>query len=41
LVVHPKAKARLPQVKAFMGWLVGEAASHDAAMATMDNGARI
>jgi LysR family glycine cleavage system transcriptional activator len=40
-VVHPKAKARLPQVKAFIGWLVAEAASHDAAMATMDNGAGI
>jgi LysR family glycine cleavage system transcriptional activator len=40
-LVHPKAKARLPQVKAFIGWLVAEAASHDAAMATMDNGAGI
>ncbi len=40
-VVHPKAKGRLPQVKAFIGWLVAEAASHDAAMATMDNGAGI
>jgi LysR family glycine cleavage system transcriptional activator len=40
-VVHPKAKGRLPQVKAFVGWLVAEAASHDAAMATMDNGAGI
>ena len=40
-VVHPKAKARLPQVKAFVGWLRQEAASHDQAMATMDNGAGI
>ncbi len=40
-VVHPKAKGRLPQVKAFIGWLTAEAASHDAAMATMDNGAGI
>jgi LysR family glycine cleavage system transcriptional activator len=40
-VVHPKAKGRLPQVKAFVSWLVAEAASHEAAMATMDNGAGI
>ena len=40
-VVHPKAKGRLPQVKAFVGWLRQEAASHDQAMATMDNGAGI
>jgi LysR family glycine cleavage system transcriptional activator len=40
-VVHPKAKGRLPQVKAFVGWLTAEAASHDAAMASMDNGAGI
>ncbi len=40
-VVHPKLKGRLPQVKAFIGWLQTEAASHDEAMATMDNGAGI
>ncbi|MBV8593123.1 MAG: transcriptional regulator GcvA, partial [Caulobacteraceae bacterium] len=27
-VVHPKAKGRLPQVKAFVGWIAEEAASH-------------
>jgi LysR family glycine cleavage system transcriptional activator len=40
-VVHPKAKGRLPQVKAFVSWIAGEAAAHDAALATMDNGAGI
>jgi LysR family glycine cleavage system transcriptional activator len=40
-VVHPKAKARLPQVKAFVSWIQGEAAAHEAALATMDNGAGI
>jgi LysR family glycine cleavage system transcriptional activator len=40
-VVHPKAKARLPQVKAFVTWIQGEAAAHEAALATMDNGAGI
>jgi LysR family glycine cleavage system transcriptional activator len=40
-VVHPKAKGRLPQVKAFVAWIIGEAAAHDAALATMDNGAGI
>ena len=40
-VVHPKAKGRLPQVKAFVKWLEAEAASHEAAMLTMDNGAGI
>ena len=40
-VVHPKLKGRLPQVKAFIGWLQTEAATHDEAMATMDNGAGI
>jgi len=40
-VVHPKAKARLPQVKAFVSWITAEAAAHDQAMATLDNGAWI
>ncbi|HEX7760613.1 MAG TPA: transcriptional regulator GcvA [Caulobacteraceae bacterium] len=40
-VVHPKAKGRLPQVKAFVSWITGEAAMHEAALATMDNGAGI
>jgi LysR family glycine cleavage system transcriptional activator len=40
-VVHPKAKGRLPQVKAFVAWILAEAAAHDAALATMDNGAGI
>jgi LysR family glycine cleavage system transcriptional activator len=40
-VVHPKAKGRLPQVKAFVSWLQAEAAAHEAALLTMDNGAGI
>ena len=40
-VVHPKAKGRLPQVKAFVAWLAAEAAAHEAALATLDNGAGI
>jgi LysR family glycine cleavage system transcriptional activator len=40
-VVHPKAKGRLPQVKAFVNWISAEAAAHEAAMAAMDNGAGI
>jgi LysR family glycine cleavage system transcriptional activator len=40
-VVHPKAKGRLPQVKAFVSWILAEAAAHDAALATMNNGAGI
>jgi LysR family glycine cleavage system transcriptional activator len=40
-VVHPKAKARLPQVKAFVGWIQAEAAAHEAALSTMDNGSGI
>jgi LysR family glycine cleavage system transcriptional activator len=39
--VYPKAKGRLPQVKAFVSWLVGEAEAHDAFLRTMDNGAGI
>lgn len=40
-VVHPKAKGRLPQIKAFVKWLEAEAAAHEVAMRTMDNGAGI
>jgi len=40
-VVHPKAKGRLPQVKAFVAWIQGEAAAHDQAMASLNNGAWI
>lgn len=40
-VVHPKAKGRLPQVKAFVSWLVKEAQAHEAGLLTMDNGAGI
>ena len=37
-VVHPKAKGRLPQVKAFVKWMEAEAAEHEAVLRTMDNG---
>jgi LysR family glycine cleavage system transcriptional activator len=40
-VVHPKAKGRLPQVKAFTAWLRAEAAAHEAALQTLDVGAGI
>ena len=40
-VVHPKAKGRLPQVKAFVSWIIAEAAAHEAALASLDNGAGI
>jgi LysR family glycine cleavage system transcriptional activator len=40
-VVHPKAKGRLPQVKAFVAWILAEAQAHDLAMATLNNGAGI
>ena len=40
-VVHPKAKGRLPQVKAFVAWLMKEAEAHEAALRTLDNGAGI
>lgn len=39
--VYPKAKGRLPQVKAFVGWLAAEAEAHEATLRTMDNGAGI
>jgi LysR family transcriptional regulator, glycine cleavage system transcriptional activator len=40
-LLHPKAKGRLPQVKAFTTWILAEAAAHDAALAVLDNGAGI
>ena len=40
-VVHPKAKGRLPQVKAFVSWVTGEAAAHEAALLSIDNGGGI
>ena len=40
-LVHPKAKGRLPQVKAFTAWLNTEAQAHEAALRTIDNGAGI
>jgi LysR family glycine cleavage system transcriptional activator len=40
-LVHPKAKGRLPQVKAFIGWIEAEALAHEAALAAIDNGAGI
>jgi len=40
-LVHPKAKGRLPQVKAFISWIEAEAQAHEAAMAAIDHGAGI
>jgi LysR family glycine cleavage system transcriptional activator len=40
-LVHPKAKGRLPQVKAFVSWLIAEAQAHEAALMSIDNGAGI
>ena len=40
-VVHPKAKGRLPQVKAFVSWIEAEAEAHEAALLAIDNGAGI
>jgi LysR family glycine cleavage system transcriptional activator len=40
-VVHPKAKGRLPQVKAFVAWITAQASAHEAALLTLDNGAGI
>ena len=37
----PKAKGRLPQVKAFINWITAEAEAHEAALRTLDNGAGI
>ena len=40
-LVHPKAKGRLPQVKAFINWIEAEAQAHEAALMAIDNGAGI
>ena len=40
-VVYPKAKGRLPQVKAFVAWLTAEAQAHEEMLRTMDIGAGI
>jgi LysR family glycine cleavage system transcriptional activator len=40
-LVHPKTKGRLPQVKAFIGWIGQQAAAHEATLASIDNGAGI
>ena len=40
-LVHPKAKGRLPQVKAFVSWIEAEATAHEAALRAIDNGAGI
>ena len=40
-LVHPKPKGRLPQVKAFVNWIVAEAEAHEAALLAIDNGAGI
>ena len=40
-LVHPKAKGRLPQVKAFTAWITAEAQAHEAALRAIDNGAGI
>jgi LysR family glycine cleavage system transcriptional activator len=40
-VVHPKAKGRLKQVRAFATWVKAEAEAHQAALAAIDNGAGI
>jgi LysR family glycine cleavage system transcriptional activator len=40
-IVHPKAKARLTSVRAFVGWLLTEAEAHESALRTIDIGAGI
>jgi len=40
-LVHPKAKGRLPQVKAFISWIEAEALAHEQALRAIDNGAGI
>ncbi|HEX3888719.1 MAG TPA: transcriptional regulator GcvA [Phenylobacterium sp.] len=40
-LVHPKAKGRLAQVKAFVSWIEAEAKAHEAALLAIDNGAGI
>jgi len=40
-VVHPKAKGRLPQVKAFVSWITAQAQAHEELLRTIDIGAGI
>ena len=40
-LVHPKAKGRLPQVKAFISWIAAQAQAHEDALLAIDNGAGI
>jgi LysR family glycine cleavage system transcriptional activator len=40
-LVHPMAKGRLPQVKAFVAWIKAQAEAHEAALRAIDNGAGI
>ena len=40
-LVHPKAKGRLPQVKAFVSWIAAQAQAHEDALRAIDNGAGI
>jgi LysR family glycine cleavage system transcriptional activator len=40
-LVHPKAKGRLPQVKAFISWIEAEALAHEDALRAINNGADI
>jgi LysR family glycine cleavage system transcriptional activator len=40
-IVHPKAKARLKQVRAFTAWVTAEAEAHERALRTIDIGAGI
>ncbi len=40
-LVHPKAKGRLKQVRAFSNWLQAEAQAHEQVIRAMDNGAGI
>ena len=40
-VVYPKAKGRLPQVKAFVAWISAQAAAHELALTALDLGAGI
>ena len=40
-VVHPKAKGRLPQVKAFVSWITAQAQAHEEFLRTIDIGAGI
>ena len=40
-VVHPKAKGRLAQVRAFVAWILAEAETHERDHRTIDMGAGI